>query len=82
MPSVDLFEQQDPAYVGSGLPNGIPVVTVGAGVTGPWRAYAGRGGLTIGIDRFGASAPAGDIYPHFGITVEAVTEAARKALTR
>ena len=36
----------------------------------------------IGMRSFGASVPAGDIYPHFGITVEAVTEAARKALTR
>ena len=56
---VDLFDTQPSAYVESVLPAGIPVVTVEAGITGPWRAYSGRSGLNIGIDRFGASAPAG-----------------------
>ena len=68
IPSVDLFDEQDQAYVNSVLPANIPVVTVEAGITGPWRAYTGRDGLTIGIDRFGASAPAGVLAEKFGLT--------------
>ena len=68
LPCVDLFDEQDQAYVDSVLPPNIPVVTVEAGITGPWRAYSGRAGLNIGIDRFGASAPAGVLAEKFGLT--------------
>lgn len=72
MPSVALFERQDPAYRDRLLPRGARVVTVEAGVTGPWAAIAGRDGLRIGIDRFGASAPAGVIAERLGFTGAAV----------
>jgi transketolase len=68
MPSVDLFEAQGRDYMDSVLPAHIPVVTVEAGITAPWRAYSGRTGLNIGIDRFGASAPANILAEQFGLT--------------
>ena len=80
MPSVDLFEEQTADYVESVLPTHIPVVTVEAGVTGPWRAYTGRNGLAIGIDRFGASAPAGILAEKFGLTGPQVAHSVRASL--
>jgi len=52
-------------------------VAVEAGVTGFWRKYVGLDGAVIGIDTFGASAPANVLYKHFGITVEHVVDAAK-----
>ncbi|MEE2788661.1 MAG: transketolase [Myxococcota bacterium] len=69
MPSVELFESQPDSYREQLIPTGHPaVVTVEAGITGPWRAYCGRRGLAIGLDRFGASAPAGVLAEQFGFT--------------
>jgi len=80
MPCVDLFEQQDADYVESVLPSSMPVVTVEAGITGPWRTYSGRTGLNIGIDRFGASAPAGTLAEKFGLTAGQVAERVQRHL--
>ena len=78
MPSTDVFERQDAAYRESVLPNAVRRrVAVEAGVTGFWRQYVGLDGAVVGIDSFGASAPAGDLYRHFGITVDAVVAAAK-----
>jgi transketolase len=55
-------------------------VAVEAGVTGFWRQYVGLDGAVIGLDSFGASAPADKLYQHFGITTEAVVAAARAQL--
>lgn len=78
MPSTDVFERQDAAYRESVLPRAVRKrVAVEAGVTGFWRQYVGLDGAVVGIDTFGASAPAGELYKHFGITVEAVVAAAR-----
>jgi transketolase len=52
-------------------------VAIEAGVTGFWRQYVGLDGAVIGIDTFGASAPAEVLYPYFGITAEKVVEAAK-----
>ena len=52
-------------------------VAIEAGVSGFWGKYVGLDGAVIGIDGFGASAPASQLFPHFGFTVEAVVEAAR-----
>ncbi|MEE2786426.1 MAG: transketolase [Myxococcota bacterium] len=69
MPSVELFESQPESYREALIPSDHPnVVTVEAGITGPWRAYTGRRGLTIGLDRFGASAPASVLAEQFGFT--------------
>ncbi|MGY1519374.1 transketolase [Luteimonas sp. A482] len=78
MPSTDVFDRQDAAYRESVLPNAVRKrVAVEAGVTGFWRQYVGLDGAVIGIDTFGASAPAGELYKHFGITVDAVVAAAK-----
>jgi transketolase len=70
---LELFEEQEAAYRNALLPPGVPVVTIEAGRTGPWRAIAGRSGLVIGVDRFGASAPHTVLAEKFGLTAEAVT---------
>ena len=78
MPSTNVFERQDAAYRESVLPASVRRrVAVEAGVTGFWRQYVGLDGAVVGIDSFGASAPAGELYQHFGITVDAVVAAAK-----
>ncbi|WP_045728138.1 transketolase [Xanthomonas sp. GPE 39] len=78
MPCTDVFDRQDAAYRESVLPKAVRKrVAVEAGVTGFWRAYVGLDGAVIGIDSFGASAPAEVLYKHFQITVEHVVAAAR-----
>ena len=78
MPSTDVFDRQDVAYREAVLPNAVRKrVAVEAGVTGFWRKYVGLDGAVVGIDTFGGSAPAGELYKHFGITVEAVVAAAK-----
>jgi transketolase len=80
MPSTNVFDRQDVAYRDSVLPPGMKRAAVEAGVTDIWRKYVGLDGAVIGIDRFGESAPAGDLFKYFGITVEAVVEAVRKLI--
>ena len=82
MPCVSLFEEQSSDYQESVLPSSLPVVTVEAGVTGPWRAYSGRDGLAIGIDRFGASAPASVLAEKFGLTADQVASRVKAHLAR
>ena len=78
MPCTDVFDRQDAAYRESVLPNAIRArVAVEAGVTGFWRQYVGLDGAVVGLDTFGASAPADKLYQHFGITADAVVAAAR-----
>jgi len=78
MPSTDVFDRQDAAYRESVLPRGVRRrVAIEAGVSDFWRKYVGLDGDVIGIDRFGASAPAEVLFPHFGFTVEKVVEAVR-----
>ena len=78
MPSTDVFDRQDAAYRESVLPKAVRKrVAIEAGVTDFWRKYVGLDGAVIGIDTFGASAPAEALFPHFGITVEALIEAVR-----
>ena len=72
MPCMELFAQQDAAYRADVLPADALKVSIEAGVTQGWERFVGVDGLTIGIDRFGASAPAGDLYAKFGITAEAI----------
>ncbi len=72
MPCTNLFDRQDPSYKDSVLPKGIVRVAVEAGVTDYWRKYVGLEGAVVGMDTFGESAPAGDLFKHFGFTVENV----------
>ena len=75
MPCVERFLAQDEAWRDSVLPPGADVVTIEAGRTPMWGTVTqGRRALHLGIDRFGASAPAGDLAKHFGFTPESVVE--------
>ncbi len=73
MPSTDLFDAQDAAYRADLLPGDAMIVSIEAGTTFGWERYTGRDGMRFGIDRFGASAPIGDLYTYFGLTAEAIT---------
>ena len=76
MPSTNTYDKQDAAYKESVLPAAVSArVAVEAGVTGFWAKYVGLGGKTIGIDTFGESAPAGELFKLFGITTDAVVAA-------
>ena len=77
MTCTGLFDRQDAAYRESVLPKGIKRVAVEAGITDFWRKYVGLEGAVVGIDRFGESAPGGELFKFFGITVEGVVAAAR-----
>jgi transketolase len=81
MPSTTVFDRQDAAYRDAVLPRGLPRVAVEAGVTGFWRKYVGLEGAVVGIDRFGESAPAGELFKHFGFTAENVEKAVRSVVT-
>ena len=76
MPSTNLFDAQDAAYRESVLPAAVTArVAVEAAVTDSWYKYVGLNGAVIGIDRFGESAPAGQLFEYFGFTVDKVVEA-------
>ncbi len=72
MPCAELFDEQDAAYRADLLPTNVLRVSIEAGVTLGWQKYVGDG-LTIGIDSFGASGPADQLFKHFGFSVEAIT---------
>lgn len=76
MPCMELFEQQDEAYKQDLLPNVDPSeilrVSIEAGTTLGWERYTMANGLTIGLDRFGASAPAEQLFEKFGFTADAI----------
>ena len=80
MPSTSVFDRQGAEYRNSILPARVPKVAVEAGVSDYWRKYVGLEGAVVGIDRFGESAPAADVFKHFGFTPENVVAAVRKVL--
>ncbi|MEM7433111.1 MAG: transketolase C-terminal domain-containing protein, partial [Pseudomonadota bacterium] len=81
MPSVDRFEAQDTAYQESVLPSAVTRrVVIEAGVTDGWWRYAGPQGRIIGINRFGESAPAPELFEHFGFSINNVVSVANELL--
>ena len=81
MPSWELFEQQDAAYRESVLPPSVTArVSVEMGATFGWERYVGPKGKTIGMHRFGASAPIKDVLKKFGFLTENVVAAAKEVL--
>ncbi|HEB58064.1 MAG TPA: transketolase, partial [Gammaproteobacteria bacterium] len=81
MPSTTTFDAQDEAYRESVLPSSVKArVAVEAGVTDFWIKYVGLEGKVIGINRFGESAPAGELFKHFGFTVDNVVNAVNEVL--
>ncbi len=78
LPSFEIFDAQTPEYREAILPAAVKKrVAIEAGVTGLWHKYVGPEGKIIGIDRFGISAPAPQVYKELGVTTEAVIAAAR-----
>ncbi|VFQ91277.1 unnamed protein product [Cuscuta campestris] len=76
----ELFDEQPDEYKESVLPSDVAAkVSIEAGSTFGWEKIVGPAGKAIGIDKFGASAPAGKIYKEYGLTVEAVVAAAKEA---
>jgi transketolase len=81
MPSTTTFDKQDAAYKESVLPAGVTArVAVEAAVTDGWYKYVGLNGAVVGIDRFGESAPAPELFKYFGFTVENVVKAVNSVL--
>jgi transketolase len=80
MPSTTVFDRQDAQYRDSVLGRGLPRVAVEAGVSDYWRKYVGLEGAVIGIDRFGESAPAGELFKLFGFTPERIVAAVQSKL--
>jgi transketolase len=78
MPCTSVFDRQDAAWRESVLPRSLPKVAVEAGVRDYWRKYVGLEGEVIGIDRFGESAPAPEIFKFLGIDAAHVAEAVRR----
>ena len=82
MPCWELFEKQDATYRDAVLGRHTVRVGIEAAARMGWDRYIGEDGPFIGMHSFGASAPAKDVYKHFGITAEAAADAAKKALKK
>jgi transketolase len=81
MPSTETFDAQDAAYRDSVLPRAVTRrLAVEAGATQCWWRYVGSGGRVLGIDRFGASGKAADVFPHFGFTADNISQLIRELL--
>ena len=81
MPSTNVFDIQDIEYKESVLPPSVTRrVAVEAGIADFWYKYVGLNGDVVGMTTFGESAPAGDLYKHFGITAENTVAAAKRLL--
>jgi len=80
MPSTNVFDKQDQAYRDGVLPKGVKRVAVEAGVTSGWYKYVGLDGAVVGMDCFGESAPAPELFKHFGITTANVVAAVKKVI--
>jgi transketolase len=81
MPCVEVFDAQDEDYRESVLPAAVTArVVIEAGVTETWWRFAGPKGRVIGMDRFGESAPAPELFEHFGFSTDNVVKVARKLL--
>lgn len=81
MPSMELFLKQDKEYQEKVIPSAIRArVSMEAGVTMPWYRFVGLDGKALGIDHFGASAPAATLFKEFGFTAENVVAAAKEVI--
>jgi transketolase len=81
MPSTETFDAQDPSYRESVLPRAVTRrLAVEAGATQSWWRYVGTRGRVLGIDQFGASGKAADVFPHFGFTADNIAQQIRQLL--
>jgi transketolase len=72
MVCTELFDEQTDDYRADLLPEDALIVSIEAACTFGWQRYTGKHGINIGIDSFGASAPAHDLFAHFGFTADAI----------
>jgi transketolase len=77
-----VFDRQPHAYQDQVLPLNLPSVAIEAAQPDFWRKYVGRTGMVIGMATFGESAPAKDLYKHFGITADRVVTAVHLLVNR
>ena len=82
MPCSNVFDRQSHAYQDQVLPQDLPAVAIEAAHPDFWRKYVGRSGMVIGMATFGESAPAKDLYQHFGINAERLVMAVRLLVNR
>ena len=80
MPSTSMFDRQAREWRDAVLPPGTPRIAVEAGVPDYWRKYVGLDGAVVGVDRFGESAPAAEVFRFLGLTAENVAQAVRSVL--
>ncbi len=80
MPCWELFAQQDAGYHADLLPAGVLKVSIEAGVTLGWERHVGANGIIVGIDSFGASAPADVLFRHYGFTVDQIVPQIKEKL--
>ena len=80
MPCTNAFDRQDQSYRDAVLPLRLPTVAVEAAQPDFWHKYTGRTGAIVGVAAFGESAPAKDLYQHFGVTAAAVVRAVKGLL--
>jgi transketolase len=80
MVATTVFDRQSRSYRDSVLPPDLPCVAVEAGAPDLWRKYVGRQGEVIGMSRFGESAPAGELFKHFGFTAGHVVDAVKAVI--
>lgn len=80
MPCTNIFDKQDNEYQAYVLPRNLPKIAVEAGISDYWRKYVGLDGKVIGIDTFGESAPADELFKHFGFTVDNIVKEVKNLL--
>jgi transketolase len=80
MPCVELFDQQSVDYIQDVLGGDVPRVSIEAGVTYGWSRIVGANGASVGIDRYGASAPGGVVADKLGMNVGNVVDAVKRVL--
>jgi transketolase len=81
MPSTNVFDRQSKDYRDSVLPPGVNArIAIEAAITAGWYKYVGVDGIVIGIDTFGESAPAKELFAYFGFTVDKVVETVNSLL--
>jgi transketolase len=80
MPSMEIFARQDQAYRDTVLPRGVKRIAMEAAHPMSWYRWVGDDGVILGLERFGASAPAATIYTHLGITVDHMVQTAKKLM--
>ena len=80
MPCTHAFDRQEEKYQDSVLTPGVKRVSIEAGVTDFWKKYVGLDGASVGINTYGESAPGGDLFKHFGFTVENVVKTVKSII--